>query len=407
DLITPSENTSTNCDAIDMQSDKPLPKTKKLMEYSSKKWSDIVEENEAMIMSKESTAQENEMIDTSLKQPSVANNFSKEIPSKNIEGKKENGEKSKELHESNVVLENSNNQPTTSTILSSTQIQENENKLLFETTVPVVGSKKEPDTIKDKSILEEQTSTVDIVTKTEPTGKEPNKCFSKDNIPSDNSPIQESIDHGKKEKSSNTKILQSKKEDGFKVEGNVTSSTSSNNSKEEMNKKNNNEQPLVNLTAPINNLEKNLKTLSENTSTDDDNKVNPSEKQNVKIMKINELLESTIDLESSITQPLSSSIQSSSSFVQFNENKPLIKSIIPVDERKKESMAKKDTILNCSPSVVDGSVKSKDTVILYNLFNLFVTVLSKICKNDDTTSTMYYSLSYKSCTNKECIKYLI
>ncbi|XP_025405876.1 uncharacterized protein LOC112680093, partial [Sipha flava] len=151
----------------------------------------------------------------------------------------------------------------------------------------------------------------------------------------------------------------------------------------------------------------NLKTLSENTSTDDDNKVNPSEKQNVKIMKINELLESTIDLESSITQPLSSSIQSSSSFVQFNENKPLIKSIIPVDERKKESMAKKDTILNCSPSVVDGSVKSKDTVILYNLFNLFVTVLSKICKNDDTTSTMYYSLSYKSCTNKECIKYLI
>jgi hypothetical protein len=33
-----------------MRSEKPLPKTKKRMEYSSQKWSDIVEENEAMIM---------------------------------------------------------------------------------------------------------------------------------------------------------------------------------------------------------------------------------------------------------------------------------------------------------------------------------------------------------------------
>ena len=109
--------------------------------------------------------------------------------------------------------------------------------------------------MKEKPIKEERTSAVDRATKTEPPAKEVKKCSSKDNIPSDNSPIQESIDHGKKEKSSNTKILQSKKEDGFKVESNVTSSTSSNNSKEEMNKKNNNEQPLVNLTAPINNLE--------------------------------------------------------------------------------------------------------------------------------------------------------
>ena len=107
--------------------------------------------------------------------------------------------------------------------------------------------------MKEKPIKEERTSAVDRATKTEPPAKEVKKCSSKDNIPSDNSPIQESIDHGKKEKSSNTKISKSKKEDSF--ESNVTSSKSSNNLKEDVNKKKNNEQTLVNLTAPINNLE--------------------------------------------------------------------------------------------------------------------------------------------------------
>jgi hypothetical protein len=93
------------------------------------------------------------------------------------------------------------------------------------------------------------------VTKTEPPVKEVKKCSSKDNILSDNSPLQESIDNGKKVKSPNTKISKSKKEDSVIIESNVASSKSSNNLKEDVNKKKNNEQPLVNLTAPINNLE--------------------------------------------------------------------------------------------------------------------------------------------------------
>ncbi|XP_025418092.1 uncharacterized protein LOC112688892 isoform X3 [Sipha flava] len=145
---------------------------------------------------------------------------------------------------------------------------------------------KEPDTIKEKPIKEDQTSTVDIVTKIEPTAKEVKKCSSKDKILSDNSPIQESKDQSKKAKTSNTKISQSKKEDGVKVESIVTSSTSSNNLKEVMYKKKNNEQPLVNLTAPINNLEKDLKTLLEKTLANCDTKDKQSEKPLPKTKKL-------------------------------------------------------------------------------------------------------------------------
>jgi hypothetical protein len=93
------------------------------------------------------------------------------------------------------------------------------------------------------------------VTKIEPTAKEVKKCSSKDKILLDNSPLQKSINHGKKVKSSNTTISQSKKEDGIKVESNVTPSTCSNNLIEDLNMKKNNGQLLVNLTAPIINLE--------------------------------------------------------------------------------------------------------------------------------------------------------
>ncbi|XP_025418090.1 uncharacterized protein LOC112688892 isoform X2 [Sipha flava] len=225
------------------------------------------------------------MIDTSLKQPSITN-LSKENPGENIEGKKRKRKRSKKLQESNVVLETSNTQPSTSTVQSTTQTLENKNKILLETTIPVIGSKKEPDTIKEKPIKEDQTSTVDIVTKIEPTAKEVKKCSSKDKILSDNSPIQESKDQSKKAKTSNTKISQSKKEDGVKVESIVTSSTSSNNLKEVMYKKKNNEQPLVNLTAPINNLEKDLKTLLEKTLANCDTKDKQSEKPLPKTKKL-------------------------------------------------------------------------------------------------------------------------
>jgi hypothetical protein len=80
------------------------------------------------------------MVDTSLKQPSITN-LSKENPGENIEGKKGKRKRSKKIQESNVVVEIANTQPSTSTIQSTTQTQENKNQLLLETTIPVVGSK--------------------------------------------------------------------------------------------------------------------------------------------------------------------------------------------------------------------------------------------------------------------------
>jgi hypothetical protein len=114
---------------------------------------------------------------------------------------------------------------------------------------------EEPDTIKEKPIKEEHTSTVDIATQTELTENEPKKCSSKDNILSDNPLLQKCIDHGKKVKSSNTKISQSKNEDDVIVVSNVASSIISNNLKGDMNIKKNIEQSLINLWAAINNLE--------------------------------------------------------------------------------------------------------------------------------------------------------